>query len=252
MYAGINVRSSGASSIYHAFQTSLEKRFSYGLSFLASYTYSKSIDNASLWNNTTVAVTDFRLERGLSTFDTRNRFVGSYTYDLPYGHDRKFGSSSPGWVNAILGEWQTNGIVTIQSGNPLDPTTGLQLSGTQTGTRPDAICNPNNFNHDPSEWFNTACFADNFIGRYGTSGRNIIIGPPTHDFDFALLKKIPLGTEQRYLQFRSEFFNIFNHPNFDNPNVTLSSPSFGKITSAGVQDPRASSRQIQFALRLAF
>ncbi len=230
----------------------MEKRFSYGLSFLASYTYSKSIDNASLWNGSAVDVTDFQLERGLSTFDTRNRFVTSYTYDLPYGHGRHFGSSSSALMNTVFGGWQTNGIVTIQSGNPLDPTTGLQLSGTQTGTRPDAICNPNNFNHDPSEWFNTACFSDSFIGRYGTSGRNIIIGPPTHDFDFALLKKFPLGKEERYLQFRSEIFNLFNHPNFDNPNVTETSPTFGKITSAGVQDARASSRQIQFALRLAF
>ncbi|MFL6448539.1 MAG: hypothetical protein ACJ746_12735 [Bryobacteraceae bacterium] len=251
-YATINVRSPSASSIYHALQASVEKRFSQGLSFLVSYTYSKSIDDASLWNNTTVAVTNFHLERGLSTFDARNRFVASYTYDVPYGHGRQFGSSSPTVVNLILGGWQTNGIISVQSGNPLDPTTGLQLSGTQTGTRPDAICDPNNFNHDPSLWFNTACFTSNFSGRYGTAGRNIIIGAPTHNFDFALLKNFSLGRETRFLQFRSEVFNLFNHPNFDNPNVTTSSSAFGKITSAGVQDARASSRQIQFALRLAF
>ena len=95
-------------------------------------------------------------------------------------------------------------------------------------------------------------FNNNFIGRYGSSGRNIIIGPPTHALDFAMLKRFGLGKEQRYLQFRSEIFNIFNHPNFDNPSVTVSSSTFGKITSAGVQDARASSRQIQFALRLVF
>jgi Carboxypeptidase regulatory-like domain/TonB dependent receptor/TonB-dependent Receptor Plug Domain len=251
-YSSISVRSASASSVYDALQVSLEKRFSYGLSFLAAYTFSKSIDDSSLWNGSVVDVTDFRLERGLSTFDARNRFILSYTYDLPYGHGRTFGSASSKLVNTLLGGWQTNGIVTLQSGNPLDPTTGLQLSGTQTGTRPDAICNPNAINHDPAEWFNTACFADNFIGRYGTSGRDIIIGPGTHDFDMALLKRFPLGKETRYLQFRSEFFNIFNHPNFDNPNVTETSSTFGKITSAGVQDTRASSRQIQFALRLVF
>ncbi len=251
-YASISVRSPSASSIYHALQASVEKRFSQGLSFLVSYTYSKSIDDASLWNNSTVDVTNFHLERGLSTFDARNRFVGSYTYDLPYGHGRQFGSASPTFMNAILGGWQTNGIVSIQSGNPLDPTTGLQLSGTQTGTRPDAICNPNDFNHDPALWFNTSCFTSNFTGRYGTAGRDIIIGAPTHNFDFALLKNFTLGKETRFLQFRSEVFNLFNHPNFDNPNVTTTSSVFGKITSAGVQDARASSRQIQFALRLAF
>jgi Carboxypeptidase regulatory-like domain/TonB-dependent Receptor Plug Domain/TonB dependent receptor len=251
-YAAINVRSASASSSYDALQVSLEKRFSHGLSFLAAYTYSKSIDDSSLWNGSVVTVTNFNLERGLSTFDARNRFILSYTYDLPYGHGRTFGSGSSKFVNAVLGGWQTNGIVTIQSGNPLDPSTGLQLSGTQTGTRPDVTCNPNNFNHDPAEWFNTACFSDNFIGRYGTAGRNIIIGPGTHDFDMALLKRFGLGKEDRYLQFRTEFFNIFNHPNFDNPNVTETSSTFGKITSAGVQDSRASSRQIQFALRLVF
>ena len=252
MYAAINVRSPGASSVYHSFQLTFEKRFSHGLSFLTAYTFSKSIDDGSLWNGSAVAVTNFHLERGLSTFDTRHRWISSYTYDLPYGHGRTFGGKSPALLNAILGGWQTNGIVTIQSGNPLDPSTGLQLSGTQTGTRPDVTCNPNDFPHDPARWFNTSCFGTSFLGRYGTAGRNIIIGPPTHSFDFAMLKKFGLGKESRYLQLRSEFFNAFNHPNFDNPNVTVTSSTFGKITSAGVQDQRASSRQIQFALRLVF
>jgi hypothetical protein len=252
MYASINVRSPGASSIYHSFQLSFEKRFSKGLSFLSAYTFSKSIDDGSLWNGSAVAVTDFHLERGLSTFDTRHRWITSYTYDLPYGRGRTLGGQSPGVMNAIFGGWQTNGIVTIQAGNPLDPSTGLQLSGTQTGTRPDVTCNPNDFPHDPAKWFNTSCFGTSFIGRYGTAGRDIIIGPPTHSFDFAMLKKFSLGKDTRYLQFRSEFFNAFNHPNFDNPSVTVTSSTFGKITSAGVQDARASSRQIQFAMRLVF
>jgi hypothetical protein len=252
VYAAINVRSPGASSVYHSFQLSFEKRFSKGLSFLSAYTFSKSIDDGSLWNGSAVAVTNFRLERGLSTFDARHRWISSYTYDLPYSHGRTFGGSSAGLLNAILGGWQTNGIVTIQSGNPLDPSTGLQLSGTQTGTRPDVTCDPNDFSNDPAKWFNTACFNTNFIGRYGSSGRNIILGPPTHSFDLAMLKRFPLKKDSRYLQLRSEIFNSFNHPNFDNPNVTVTSSTFGKITSAGVQDARASSRQIQFALRLVF
>ena len=251
-YSSISVRSPSASSIYHALQASVEKRFSHGLSFLSGYTWSKSIDDASLWNGSVVDPTNFHLERGLSTFDTRHRFVTSYTYDLPYGEGRQFGAAAPKVVNLLLGGWQTNGIVTVQSGNPLDPSTGLQLSGTQTGTRPDVSCNPNNFSHDPAEWFNVSCFSDSFIGRYGTAGRNIIIGPPTRSWDFALLKRFGLGKETRYLQFRAELFNVLNHPNFDNPNVTETSSTFGKITSAGVQDTRASSRQIQFALRMVF
>ena len=252
MYAAINVRSPGASSVYHSLQLSVEKRFSHGLSFLSAYTFSKSIDDSSLWNGSVVAVTNFRLERGLSTFDTRHRWITSYTYDLPYGHGRAFGGNSSPLMNAILGGWQTNGILTMQSGNPLDPSTGLQLSGTQTGTRPDVTCNPNDVSHDPFRWFDTSCFNTSFIGRYGSAGRDIILGPPTHSFDAAMLKKFSLGKESRYLQFRGEIFNSLNHPNFDNPNVTVTSSTFGKITSAGVQDQRASSRQIQFALRLVF
>ena len=251
-FAALTVRSAGASSTYHAFQISFEKRFTKGLSFLSAYTFSKAIDDSSSWNAAVVDPTDFRLERGFSTFDTHNRWITSYTYDLPYGHGRTYGASISKVANLLLGGWQTNGILTIQSGNPLDPLTGLQLSGTQTNTRPDVSCNPNSFDHDPARWFNTACFSASFAGRYGTAGRDIIIGPGTKDFDAALLKKFALGKEERYLQFRTEFFNVFNHPNFDNPTVTTTSATFGKIISAGVQDARASSRQIQFALRLAF
>ena len=252
-FSSITVTSASASSNYNSGQLSVEKRFSQGLSFLAAYTFSKSIDDASSWGATALNSYDFRSERGLSDFDTRHRFVFSYTYDLPFGHGRFFGSSSPGWINEIFGQWQSNGIFTVQSGNPFDVTTGLySLTGTESNTRPDLLSNPNNFPHDPSLWFNTAAFSDNFVGRFGNAGRNVVIGPGTRDLDFALLKNFSLFRESRYLQFRAEVFNIFNHPNFDNPVSTEASPSFGKILSAGVQDPRSSSRQIQLAMRLVF
>ncbi|HTA66943.1 MAG TPA: TonB-dependent receptor [Bryobacteraceae bacterium] len=252
-FGNITVDSASASSTYNALQLSLEKRFSKGLSFLAGYTWSKAIDDGSAWNSAMLNVFNFHAERGLSTFDTRNRFVASYTYDLPFGRGRTFGSNWSGVTNQILGGWQTNGILTFQSGNPLDVQVGLTtLTGTNTATRPDVIGNPNNFNHDPALWFNTADFIRSFLGRFGDAGRDVVIGPGTADFDFALLKRFPLFSENRYLQFRSEFFNIANHPNFDNPNGTLVSPSFGRVTSAGASDPRLSSRQIQFALRLVF
>ncbi len=239
--------SPGANSNYNSLQVSIEKRFSKGISFGSAYTYSKSIDDSSSFSSNAVAVHNFALERGLSTFDTRDRWVSNFIWDIPYGHDRAFGGSSPKAVNLILGGWQTNGIFTVQTGIPVDPSVGLQLSGTQTGTRPDAICNPNSFNHSVNEWFNTACFSDSFTGRYGTSGRDVIIGPGTVDLDYAMLKKFSLGKETRFLQFRAEVFNILNHPIFDNPNAVFTSATFGKITTAS-----ANARQIQFALRLAF
>jgi len=254
-FANITVDSASASSIYHAFEVSLEKRLTKGLSFRTAYTYSKAIDDDSSWNAAVVDPFNFHLERGLSTFDTRHRLVAAYTYNLPFGKDQPFLSHMSKVGEFLLGGWQTNGILAIQSGNPLDPTVGLaNLTGTNSGTRPDVVagCNPNDFPHDPTDWFNTACFSRSFLGRFGDAGRNILIGPGTTDFDVALLKNFPLFHEGRYLQFRSEFFNVFNHPNFDNPNVTEISASFGRIGSAGVQDPYLTSRQIQFALRLVF
>ena len=252
-FGNITIDSASASSSYDALQASIEKKFSNGLSFLTSYTYSKAIDDASSWNAGAIDVFNLHFERGLSTFDTRNRFVTSYTYDLPIGKGHRLGGNMNKAGDFLLGGWQTNGIVTVQSGNPLDVLAGpLTLTGTNSNTRPDVTCNPNNFAHDPSKWFNTACFSNSFLGRFGDAGRNIVIGPGTADFDAALLKKFPLFSESRYLQFRSEFFNVFNHPNFDNPNATANSASFGRIASAGTSDPRLSSRQIQFALRLVF
>lgn len=254
-FAGITVDSASASSIYHALEVSLEKRLTHGLSFRTAYTFSKAIDDGSAWSAGVVDPFNFHLERGLSTFDTRNRFVTSYIYNLPVGKDRQFLSHMNKAGELLLGGWQTNGIFTVQSGNPLDPTVGLSnLTGTNSGTRPDVVpgCKPNNFPHDPTDWFNGACFTHNFIGRFGDAGRNILIGPGTTDLDVSLLKSFPLSGESRYLQVRGEFFNVMNHPNFDNPIVTEVSPSFGRVTSAGIQDPYLSSRQIQFALRLVF
>src|SRR5262249_51450268 len=154
----------------------------------------KSIDNGSSWNAAVLNVFNFAAERGLSTFDTRNRFVASYTYDIPVGKGRQFGSSMTGAANFILGGWQTNGILTVQSGNPFDIIAGpATLTGTNSNTRPDVLCNPNDFNHDPNGgWLNKACFSNAFSGRFGNAGRDIAIGPGTTDFDIALLKKFPL------------------------------------------------------------
>jgi hypothetical protein len=239
------------SSCYETLQVSLQKRFSKGLTFLAGYTFSKSIDDGSAWNSTVLNVFDFHAERGQSTFDARRRFTGSYIYDLPFGRGRMFGSNWSGIPNQILGGWQTDGILMLQSGNPPDSRQSRQ----RLRQRPYVNGNPNDFNHDPAQWFNTAVFSRNFIGRFGDAGRDIVIGPGTADFDFSLLKNFPLWREDEYLQFCSEFVNLFNHPIFDNPtatNLTVVSATFSKITSASVQDPRFASRQIQFALRLVF
>jgi Carboxypeptidase regulatory-like domain/TonB dependent receptor/TonB-dependent Receptor Plug Domain len=253
-FAGLNVDSASASSNYNALQVKVEKKLSRGLTVLTGYTYSKSIDDASSWNAAVIDPFDFHSERGLSTFDTRNRFILSYVYQIPVGKGRA-ALNNMNWAgDFFLGGWQTDGIFSVQSGNPIDSSVGLlTLTGTDSATRPDVVagCNPNNFSHTPTEWFNTACFSDNFLGRFGDAGRNVIIGPGEVEFDPSVLKNF-VFKETRYVQFRAEFFNVLNHPNFDNPTTTETSSSFARITSAGVQDPRLTSRQIQFALRLVF
>lgn len=253
-FAGLTVDSSSATSDYNALQIEVEKKLSRGLTFLAGYTYSKSLDTDSAWNSTVVDPFNFHSETGLSTFDTRNRFILSYVYQIPVGKGRA-ALNNMNWIgDFFLGGWQTDGIFSVQSGNPIDLSVGSStLTGTNSATRPDVVagCNPNNFNHTPKEWFNTSCFSDNFLGRFGDAGRDIVIGPGEVEFDPSLLKNF-VFKESRYLQFRAEFFNVFNHPNFDNPTTTETSSTFGRITSAGVQDPRLTSRQIQFALRLVF
>jgi hypothetical protein len=222
-----------------------------------SHTWSHSTDDASAYSATAINPFNLHAERGNSTFDTRQRFTASYTYDIPVGKGRQFANSMPAALNLIIGGWQTNGILSAQSGNPLDILVGLTtLTGTNNNTRPDSTgIDPNDYPHDPAKWFNTAAFSRNFSGRYGNLGRDVVIGPGTTSWDSSLLKRFNLRSESRYLQFRAEFFNILNHPNFDNPTTTslsLTSATFGRITSAGSQDTRLSSRQIQFALRLVF
>ena len=140
---------------------------------------------------------------------------------------------------SVLGDWQTNGIFTVQSGNPIDPSVGLlTLTGTNSATRPDVVagCNPNNFAHTPREWFNTACFSDAFLGRFGDAGRDIIIGPGVFEFRWSLFKNF-VFKETRYIQFRGEFFNVLNHPNFDNPTATETSATFGQESLPPASDP---------------
>ncbi|HUA85819.1 MAG TPA: TonB-dependent receptor [Bryobacteraceae bacterium] len=253
-FAGLTVDSSAATSNYNALQIELEKKVSHGLTLLTGYTYSKSLDTDSSWNAAVVDPFNFHAEAGPSTFDTRNRFILSYVYLIPVGKGRA-ALSNMNWIgDFLIGGWQTDGIFSVQSGNPIDPSVGLlTLTGTNSATRPDVVsgCNPNDFSHTPHEWFNTACFSDNFLGRFGDSGRDVIVGPGEVEFDPSLLKNF-VFKETRYVQFRAEFFNVFNHANFDNPTTTETSSTFARITSAGVQDPRLTSRQIQFALRLVF
>jgi outer membrane receptor protein involved in Fe transport len=261
IYASTGLITGNTNSAYNALQASARKRFSHGVSFLASYTYSKSIDYVSSFNMTGSAASpvagendlaqnpfDLAAERGRSLFDARHRFVLSYQWSLP------FWQRAENWYQHALGNWQVNGILTAMSGTPFtvfDSRDYSKQGGAPeitglTSNRPNLIGDPNAGPKTSAQWFNTSAFAPiTEPGTFGTAGRNIVQGPGYVNWDFSALKNFKL-TESKQFQFRAEFFNILNHTNFRLPDGDISSPNFGKIQAA--REPRV----IQLALKFLY
>jgi hypothetical protein len=235
------------SSNFNSLQVTLDKRFSRGVTFQANYTWAKSIDFGSGGGTQWPSFTPFyhAYDRGLSDFHHEHRFVTSGLWELP----RLAGMSAP--VKWILGGWQMSGAMTLQSGAPFSVNTGRENSLVGYGNRADLVGDPSRSaradpNRDPVwEWFNTRAFAHNGPGTYGTSGRNIVFGPGLANVDMSVAKYFTF-TERLQLQFRSEFFNLFNRANFNDPSNSITSATYGAITSA--MDPRI----LQFGLKLMF
>ena len=255
----IDLLESRGNSSYNALQARFQQRLFHGLTSLVSYTWSKSIDDASNFfssagdpnfpqNSYNVAA-----ERGRSNFDVPHRLSASYSYALPFGEGRSY-LADDGWVSTVLTGWETHGIITLQSGRPFtvallsdidNSGTGRSILGFGANDRPNVAGNPEISNPSPDRWFNTAAFAFPAPGTFGNAGRNILDGPGFQNVNASLMKNTRL-TESVNLQFRAEVFNLFNHPNFNLPDNFLGSPTFGRISSA--RDPR----HIQFGLKLLF
>ena len=248
-FADIDIIESAANSVYHSLQARLEQRLWKGLSLLGSYTYAKSIDDASGFFSTTgdpnFPQNSYNLsaERGRSDFDIRQRFTLSYAYDLPIAKGHRW-----------LGGWQSFGVLTFQTGQPFtvallpdvdNANTGQAALGFGANDRPNVVGNPKLANPSASEWFNTTAFALPPYGHFGNAGRNILDGPGLETVDFSIVKNTALA-ERFTVQFRTEFFNLLNHANFNLPDNFLGSSTFGQIVSA--QDPR----RIQFGIKLLF
>jgi len=253
-----------ANSAYNALEASMRKRFTHGLSFLVSYTWSKDIDDVSSFNITGSAAKpvagendlaqdpfNLKAERGLSLFDARNRFVGSYEWALP------FWNHAHNWYQWGLGGWQLNGIATLMSGTPFTvfDSNDVAAQGSApeitgfSAQRPNLIGNPNDGPRAVNAWLNISAFQRldpvANAGQFGTEGRNVNIGPAYADWDFAALKNFKV-TESTHLQFRAELFDILNRTNFRLPDSDISSPTFNHILEA--QAPR----QVQFALKFMY
>jgi Carboxypeptidase regulatory-like domain len=266
-YTGLSYAGQGSyDSSYESFQLTVERRFAAAGSLLVAYTNSKLIsDTDTLTNWLEVAAggiqdnNNNRGERSLSSQDVPQRLVISYVLDLPFGHGKRFMSGATGFTDKIIGGWGVDGVTIFQSGFPLVFSNGAPNFTTLYGggSRPNVIagCNksaPAGGSAKLNEWFNTACFAAPPDFVFGNESRTdpTLRGDGVKNFDFALFKRTRFGPDERVgLEFRTEFFNIFNRTQYAPPNTSFGSSTFGTVTSTY---PNTNPRLIQFGLKLVF
>ncbi|HMF75855.1 MAG TPA: carboxypeptidase-like regulatory domain-containing protein [Bryobacteraceae bacterium] len=249
-------------SIYHSLQVKLEKRFRQGGTVLAAYTWSKNIGNvetgmnwleagplATIQNNN-----NLRQERAISGFDVAHRAIFSYVYDLPFGKGRKFLSGASGISDKLVSGWGINGISTFQGGFPLTLTTSTNSTNSfGGGSRPNFVggCDPattGSAQQRVTAWFNAACFSAPPASTFGNLGRTFtgVRTAGIAQYDFSVFKAISV-TERLKIQFRTEFFNIFNRVQFGPPGQVRGNAQFG-VVSTQLNPPRL----VQFALRMNY
>ena len=245
----VDVQEARGNSIYHSLQIEGSRRFSNGLQFTGSYTFSKTIDDGSGAFGTEQIYQSLRLDRALSDTDVRNRFVFSGVYELPFGRGKKFAKQLSKPLEMAIGGWQLNTIVTIQSGLPFSLTT----PGSPSNSRPDVIGKLATHPGNTQQYFDTTAVvpaptnSDGVLLRQGTLGRNTLIGPGSRTVDLSMAKTTPIK-ERFKLEFRAEAFNLFNHPVYSNPNTDITAGNFGQITGTQL----SSERQLQGVVRLVF
>jgi hypothetical protein len=264
---------SRASSSYHGLELRAEKRSAAGLAFLASYTFSKSIDDSpgiTTWSDAEAgkqtSMQDSRNpygERGFSDFDTPHKLVLSTVYQLPSRRGRAGSSRTSSIAEALLAGWELAGIATLQSGRPLTPFISFDNSHTgNLNDRPNLIGDWHIADPTPDRWFNTCTIRENGArqgclpgeapawqivpGSFGNAGRNVLIGPGLVNVDLALMRNIRLGSSKT-LQLRAEVFNLLNRPNFALPNSTVDSQRFGAIPSTSTD-----ARDVQLGMKIIF
>ncbi len=244
-FQGITSILSGGNSTYHSLQINWNRRFDHGFTLLGSYVYSKAIDLVVIDNSQASDPFNWSKDKGPADFDVRSRFVTSFIYAFP------FFKSGNAIGKAVLGGWQLNGILTLQTGSPFSVLAGVDrsLAGVALDHAdvfgPVAVYNNRSTNSKVADYFDTHAFALPALGTFGTSGRNILYGPGLQNFDTSLFKQIPVN-ERSHFELRWELFNSLNRANFLNPNNSFQSAAFGRITSA------QSSRIMQIAAKFYF
>lgn len=264
-YTGVSLTGGNVgTSNYESLQVKAEKRFLNGATLLAAYTFSKLISNADTltswleasgvagvqdWNN-------LRNEQSLTSFDVPQRLVVSYVMDLPFGKGRKYLSSASGFLNQAIGGWGVEGVTTFQSGFPLHFTTSENVTNSYGGgSRPNVVsgCQTSmsgSAQSRLSEWFNTGCFTQPAAFTFGDESRTdpTLRAAGIANWDFSTFKNFPFGPDGKlHIQFRAEFFNLFNRAQFGSPGQTYGTSQFG-VVSTQQNLPRL----VQFALRFGF
>jgi hypothetical protein len=263
-FSYIQISYGGGFAVYHGFQMKVEKKYASGVYLLNSFTWSKAIDNAAghleAYNgdNSRVNYRNVAAEKGVGSYNQPFNNTSTFVWDVPYGKGRKWGSSVNGLAGAVLGGWRLTGINTMTSGQPINisysPPTAFQVSGAPT-YRPNYlggdIYSPEK---SPTNYFNKAAFvtpdrqnANDPSRPFGNLGRNIARTESIFNFDGGAHKEFALPMESWRLQFRAEFFNLFNTTNLGSPAQNASNTNFGTITSLS-----SPARQIQFALKMIF
>jgi hypothetical protein len=265
-YTGVSLAGQGDyDSSYNSLQLTVERRFASAGSLLVAYTNSKLISDADTLTNWLEASNgsiqdnyNLRGERSLSSQDVPQRLVISYVLDLPFGHGKRYLSDASGFVDKVVGGWGIDGVTIFQKGFPLALSNGNPNYTTLFGggSRPDYVpgCNksaPSGVNK-LNEWFNTACFVSPPDFVFGTESRTdpTLRASGVNNWDFALFKRTMFGPDNRLgLEFRSEFFNLFNRTQFAPPNTSVGSSNFGVVTSTGAG---TNPRLVQFGLKFLF
>ena len=235
-FASISTYESTGNSIYHSLQVSAVKRFAGSLSLQASYTFSKLIDNVLTPVN---SYESSRLERGIASFDRTHVLTTSYIWEIPFAHQLT------SWRKSALDGWQISGITSAQTGTSITPVLTVDRAGVGGGAQRPNVAGPISTPNTKLQWFDTSVFSLPAAGTFGNAGRSLVRAPGIFNTDISISKGMKLR-ENVTLQFRAEFFNIFNHTQYSGVGASFGAATFGQVTSA--RDPRIT----QLALRLIF
>jgi hypothetical protein len=260
-FSSFGIKANDGNNNFNALQASLQRQFTRGLLFQANYMWSHGITDASIGSGESVAIQNMACracDRSNTNIDVRHNVTINGVYELPFGRGKQFLNGS-GVASQILGGWEIAGIASARTGLPVNITMNRKASALPDGNtsrqRPNYVAGQSLYaaNQTIDNWFNPAAFATPANGTWGNLGRYAASGPGKYEIDSSLQKRFKI-TERLGLNFRAAAFNVLNHPQFSNPNGTLTSSGFGRITSiinTGAVGSGAP-RRIEFMIRADF